>query len=348
MAGLANDLMSWTQAAWSWCHEQRPGSCSDSTCARDMGSRASARAMPTGSPSETTTSPAASVLYLPGCLFMVQKIAYRHATGQIKDCPDTLPGALGAEPIHMTATWLSVVLFSALAGVAGLAGVWLMYRHEPWARRHTSELITFASGLLVAGSLLHLLKRAGELAGARDAMLWGLVAFVGLYVAENHFFPHPHARSDHVEEARGSRGGAAVLGLALHSLLDGVAAGAGFSVSLLTGSVIVSLVVAHKLPVGIASMGVLYHGGVDRVRAFRYSLFVALVTPVAILVSFAFLRGATPAVVGAFVAAAGGSFLYVGAADLLPEGQATGRLRNTLAFVLGAGAMAVAVLLAPH
>lgn len=255
------------------------------------------------------------------------------------------------------AGWPAVLLFALVAGAAGLVGVWLMYRHEPWARRHTGELITFASGLLVSGSLLHLLERGGEMAGPQVAMGWALAAFVVLYVAENHFLPHPHARERDVDDAtdaphdhgRSGRTGveaAAILGLALHSLLDGVAVGAGFSASFLTGGVIVSLVVSHKLPVGIASMGVLYHGGLARERALRYSAAVALVTPLAVIVSYAFLRGASNALVGALVAAAGGSFLYVGAADLLPEGQASGLRRNTLVFLLGVGLM-LAVLALP-
>jgi zinc transporter ZupT len=47
------------------------------------------------------------------------------------------------------------------------------------------------------------------------------------------------------------------------------------------------------------------------------------------------------------LALAGGSFLYVGAADLLPEGQARGRISNTLTFLLGAILMAV-IKLAAH
>lgn len=279
----------------------------------------------------------------------------------------------GLEPVSLSPAgeWLAVGAFAAIAGGAGLAGVWLMARHEGPARRHTPELITFASGLLVSGSLLHLLERAGELAGTGAAMTWGLAAFVALYVAENHFLPHPHARAEAGEgvaglregrsgaaggatDVPGGRGrrpgveGAAVLGLALHSLLDGVAVGAGFSASFLTGSVIVFLVVSHKLPVGIASMGVLYHGGLDRRRAVRYSAAVALLTPAAVAGSYALLRGASDYLLGAFVAGAGGSFLYVGAADLLPEGQASGLRRNTLAFLLGVAAMVLVILLVPH
>lgn len=253
----------------------------------------------------------------------------------------------------MTPGWPAVLLFALVAGTAGLAGVWLVYAHEARARRHTSELITFASGLLVSGSLLHLLPRGMVLSSQGGAMWWALAAFIVLYVAENHFLPHPHARTESgtppgPHPGHPGAGVGAVFGLAFHSVLDGVAVGAGFSASFLTGGVIVSLVVAHKLPVGIASMSVLYHGGLDRGRALRYSAAVALVTPAAVVAAFALLRDAAPELVGAFVAAAGGSFLYVGAADLLPEGQASGLGRNTLIFVLGAAIIALVVLLAPH
>jgi len=244
----------------------------------------------------------------------------------------------------MSAEWGAVLLFAFVAGGAGLAGVWLMFRHEPWARAHTAELITFASGILVAGSLLYLMPEASGMIGPAAAMSWTLSAFVVLYVAENHFLPHPHTRDDHPEH-RGNTGIAVVLGLALHSILDGVAVGAGFSTSLVTGGVIVSLVVAHKLPVGIASMGALYHSGESAARAARYSVFVALLTPLAVLVSYVLMKGASEQVLGAVVAAAGGSFLYVGAADLLPEGQATGLRRNTVIFLLGVGIIVLMLVL---
>ena len=254
------------------------------------------------------------------------------------------------------AGWPAVLLFAAIAGIAGLVGVWIMWRHESWARRHTGELITFASGLLVSGSLLHLVSRAVDLTGLGPAMGWTLVFFVVVYIAENHFFPHPHARSDddaghghaHGHARERPFGMAAIFGLGLHSALDGIVVGAGFSASFLTGSVIVSLVVAHKIPVGIASMGVLYHGGLSRTKAVRYSSGVALLTPLMVVVSYAVLRDATPTVLGALVAAAGGTFLYVGAADLLPEGQASGLRRNTLAFLLGIAVMVVALALVPQ
>ena len=68
---------------------------------------------------------------------------------------------------------------------------------------------------------------------------------------------------------------------------------------------------------------------------FTYGVFVALLTPIAVIASYALMRDASEQVLGALEAAAGGPFLYVGAADLLPEGQATGLRRNTVIFLLG-------------
>ena len=113
------------------------------------------------------------------------------------------------------------------------------------------------------------------------------------------------------------------------------------------GSVTAILVVVHKLPVGIAAMSALYHSGVPGRRAAWITAALASVTPAAVIVSYFAFRGVSESVLGILLALAGGSFLYVGAADLLPEGQARGRAANTLMFLLGAIVMA-AIKLAAH
>ena len=59
------------------------------------------------------------------------------------------------------------------------------------------------------------------------------------------------------------------------------------------------------------------------------------------------LRGISPAGLVVLLALAGGSFLYIGAADLLPEGQARGRPANTLMFLGGTLIMVLVKLLIP-
>ncbi len=242
----------------------------------------------------------------------------------------------------------AVALYAALTAAGMLAGVWLMRRYGGRARRDTAAFSSFAAGLLVAGALLHLLDRAVALSGAGSALGWSLISFLALYVAEAHVVPHAHERSPRHEGGGGERpalGPMVLGGLGLHSVLDGVAVGAGFAAGPLLGWVALALVVAHKLPVGIASMSALYASGFTGRRAAALTSALALITPVAVLASFVFVPDLDPGALGALLALAGGAFLYVGAADLLPEGQARGRPANTALFLLGVAAMGLAKLL---
>lgn len=229
--------------------------------------------------------------------------------------------------------------FAILTGLGMLLGVWTIHRSERWAVQHTGELIAFASGLLVSGALLHLLARSIELTGVTAALSWTLVSFLVLYLVEAHFVPHVHGRGDAPIEGSETRrshiGWMVVTGLAIHSIVDGIAVGAGLSASTFIGWVALVIVFVHKMPVGIASISALYHAGTETRRALWIATALACVTPVAVVISYFALRGISAGGLGLLLALAAGSFLYVGAADLLPEGQARGRISNTFLFLLG-------------
>lgn len=241
----------------------------------------------------------------------------------------------------------TAVFFALLTGIGMLAGVWVMRRFEGWAVRHTAELIAFASGLLVSGALLHLISRSVQVLGADRGLTWTLLSFFAFYLAEAHFIPHVHARGESPIEGQDSfvhdhhhRIGPMVLaGLGIHSIVDGVSVGISLSAGTLLASVTVALVVVHKLPVGIAAMSALYHSGVLGQRAAWITAGLAAVTPVVVIISYVALRDVTSNTLGILLALAGGSFLYIGAADLLPEGQARGRPANTAMFLLGTAVM---------
>ncbi len=263
-----------------------------------------------------------------------------------------LAGA-GAAQSATTATPAAAIGFALLTAVGMLVGMWTVRRFESWAIRHTAELIAFAAGLLVSGALLHLVPGAVELVGPEKGLTWALVAFVSLYLVEAHFIPHVHARGespldDHQHgHAAQNVGPLVVFGLALHSIVDGVSVGAGLAAGALLGTITATLVIAHKLPVGIAAMSALYHSGVPGQRAAAVTSALAMVTPLAVMASYFVLREISNQLLGVLLSLAGGSFLYIGAADLLPEGQAHGRPINTLMFMFGVLVM-VAIKLAVH
>ncbi len=260
----------------------------------------------------------------------------------------TAQGTLGAPASLFTA-----LFFAGLTAAGMLAGIWIVRRFENWAILHTGELIAFAAGLLVSGALLHLISRSVELVGEGNGLGWALAGFLAFYLLEAHFIPHVHARGDspiddHAHDHdHHHRGPIVVIGLGVHSVVDGVSVGAGLSAGTVIGSVTLTLVVVHKLPVGIAAMSALYHSGVPGRRAAWVTAVLASVTPIAVMISFFAFRDVSEEALGILLGLAGGSFLYVGAADLLPEGQARGRAANTSMFLFGAILMAL-IKLAAH
>ncbi|MGD8699167.1 MAG: ZIP family metal transporter [Gemmatimonadales bacterium] len=262
--------------------------------------------------------------------------------------PSILVGAMSQTVAAGPASLATALAFAALTAAGMLAGVWAIRRFEPWAIRHTAELIVFAAGLLVSGALLHLIPGSVELVGSGQALAWTLASFLVFYLLEAHFIPHVHARGEspiedhqHAHSHDSHVGAMVISGLGIHSVADGLAVGASLSAGALLGSVAVLLVVVHKLPVGMAAMSALYHSGVPGRRASLITAALAFVTPAVVVVSYFTFKNVSEGFLGVLLALAGGSFLYIGAADLLPEGQAKGRPANTFMFFLGALIMIV-------
>ncbi|HUV72161.1 MAG TPA: ZIP family metal transporter [Clostridia bacterium] len=229
--------------------------------------------------------------------------------------------------------FLNVLIFGSLAGLATLLGVFLMARQAAWAQKNLVYLISFSAGVLLSFSFIHLLPEALDL--ARQAFLIVLLSFLGFYVLE-------HALSLHVCTKEGECEPhqtftlVSWVGLLVHSLIDGVIIGVGFELSFALGILSTLAVLLHELPEGISSMAVMLYGGYSLSQAVTCSSAVALATPLGAVVSFVLLPGIKSSFVGALLAIAAGSFLYVAASDLIPEIHKKSRLLNIFLTLLGA------------
>jgi zinc transporter, ZIP family len=107
-------------------------------------------------------------------------------------------------------------------------------------------------------------------------------------------------------------------GLCVHSFLDGVAIGAGFQISAKLGFLIAIGIIAHDLSDGLNTVTVVLARGNPRRRA-SFWLIIDMLAPVAGAASTLFvnLDGLLLWVLAFFA----GSFLYIGASDLLPEAK---------------------------
>jgi zinc transporter ZupT len=209
---------------------------------------------------------------------------------------------------------MPLILASATLVSTGLGGAAALRLHD---RLHL--LLGFSSGAVIAVALFDILPEVFALGPGGSYMplaAIGFLAFFGLerYTAMHRSREHVHAASSHEQEL----GAFSAAGLTLHSFLDGVAIGAGFQTSLHIGFLIAFGIIAHDLSDGMNTVTVVLAHGKPR-RDATFWLGLDMIAPLlgataTLLVS---LHGVLPWVLAFFA----GSFLYIGASDLLPEAR---------------------------
>src|SRR5262249_23000381 len=85
----------------------------------------------------------------------------------------------------------------------------------------------------------------------------------------------------------------AFLGISLHSLLDGIALGAGLILPLL-GLFVFLAVIVHKMPDSISFFSFLLPAGWNRRKVALLNLLFSLTTPIGALLAFLFFRSLAP------------------------------------------------------
>ncbi len=181
-------------------------------------------------------------------------------------------------------------------------------------------LLGFSSGAVLAVALFDILPEVFAFDHGSSYMpvtALGFLAFFGLerYTAMHRAREHPHLVGAHEPEL----GTMSAAGLAFHSFLDGVAIGVGFQTSVAMGLLIALGIIAHDFSDGLNTVTVvLAHGNSPRRAVFW--LIIDALTPVlgaASTLMFNLRVGLLPPLLAFFA----GSFLYIGASDLLPEAR---------------------------
>ncbi|MBU1197834.1 ZIP family metal transporter [Candidatus Micrarchaeota archaeon] len=207
-----------------------------------------------------------------------------------------------------------ILFYSTIAGLATVAGMALLLYRESFARQNSSYFVSFAAGVLMATAFFHLIPESAEL--YPFAYQFVLAGFLVFYLLEHVFLIH----AGHEEDTRAQvKGSIATTGLGFHSLLDGVAIGAGFEISPSIGFITTLAVILHEFPEGISTLSVLFNSKMERGKAILYTMIVAVATPVGAVLTFFFLKGIGTDFLGMLIAFSAGSFLYIASADLIPE-----------------------------
>jgi zinc and cadmium transporter len=222
---------------------------------------------------------------------------------------------------------------STIAGIGSVLGVALVLWKEAWVRRWSLAAVALAAGAMATTALVHLVPEA---VGIHEGGAYWTLAGFALFFLLNQIVSF-HACGQGLSHLHPT-GTMALVGILVHSFFDGVAIGSAFGAGgSETGTLVATAVFLHEVPEGAITVVILLHTGISRRRALGWGMLCAALTPIGTVVTLPFTAAFDAAVLSAMVGLSAGSFLYIAAANLLPETNRTAHRKNAVAFVLGVG-----------
>ena len=221
-------------------------------------------------------------------------------------------------------------IYAVAAAGANLLGAFAVTWRSRWSAHALDAMLAFAAGFMIAVALIDLFPEALARTGHTAAII-ALGGYLAVHVTQHvigthfHFGEETHRVSEAVSVA-------ALVGLLLHTFVDGVAVASGLDVGGAVGALVFIAVILHKVPEGLAISSLFLAAGQGRRRALlaAAALGAATIAGVALTSRIAALRDHG-------LALSAGVTLYVGMSNLVPEFRARGGWRLSVAFLAGSG-----------
>lgn len=193
-----------------------------------------------------------------------------------------------------------------------LIGGWIP-TFKLWTQETFRLVISFCAGILLGAVFFHILPEISTPLGSQlgYSVMFG---FLLIFVLEKFIMVHPCEEGECDYHKVGL---AAYIGIGFHSILDGIAIGAGTMMNL--SFVIIFAVTIHKFPAALALSSMLVKGGEYSKKKVLLSMFMfSLATPVGALLAVFMFQGLDDYIIATALGISAGTFLFISIGDLLP------------------------------
>ncbi|MBI4435140.1 ZIP family metal transporter [Candidatus Uhrbacteria bacterium] len=220
-------------------------------------------------------------------------------------------------------TLIFILIATASIAALSLTGIITLTALKKHVHVGMLALVALSAGAMLGNAFLHLLPEAIELSqdGAITiftVMILVVGSFVASFLFEQFFFWHHCHNADHCEPTEKPFAHLVLYSDTIHNFIDGLIIAAAFSVSPELGIATTVAIALHEVPQELGDYAVLVHGGFTKMRAAFLNGLAALTVVVGGVVGY-FLAGSVEWAVPVLIPIAVGGFIYIAAADLLPE-----------------------------
>jgi len=223
------------------------------------------------------------------------------------------------------------VVYGLSAAAANVVGALAVTSRREWSVHLLDRTLAFAAGFLLAVAFVDLVPEAIA-RGGHGAAVTALVAYLLVHITQHTLGRHFHFGE---ETHRVTRivSVSALIGLLMHTFVDGVAVASGIMVSAAVGVLVFVGVLLHKFPEGLAIASLFLAAGARRTTAIAAAGAIGAAT----LLGVALTEQLEPLRTHGLAISAGVT-IYVGASNLVPELQSRGGWGTPISFLAGCGA----------
>ena len=225
--------------------------------------------------------------------------------------------------------------YAALAAFGNVLGAAAVTWRAKWSTGALKGMLALSAGFMVSVALVELIPES-IVRGGISSGGWILGGYLVVHLTQHTIGGHFHFGEER-HPVSTSVSAAALGGLLVHTLVDGVAIASGYEVSPALGALVFGAVLLHKVPEGLAIASMFLAAGAPR----RTALLAAGALGVTTIVGVGLTSWIEPLTrVGLPIAA--GVSLYVGASNLVPELHRMPRWRTAFAFFGGCALFVIA------
>ncbi|WP_053954747.1 ZIP family metal transporter [Inediibacterium massiliense] len=227
----------------------------------------------------------------------------------------------------MDKIWM-ITLIGTLVGVVGtgMGGFFAFLMKKP---THTflSFVLGLSSGLMLSIVCFDLIPESIDLGNIWMSII-GILAGVGIIIL---FEGLIKGEKENIVKT----GILVGIGVAVHNFPEGLAIGSAFVATQKLGIGLAIVIAIHNMPEGISMAAPMRVGGIHRVKAFLYTLFVGIPMGIGAFVG-AYLGEISQSFIGFCLSFAGGTMLYITCDELIPKSKSLkGKNRSSVGFIIG-------------
>jgi zinc and cadmium transporter len=211
---------------------------------------------------------------------------------------------------------LWIVIGGVLMSAIALVGSVTLVLREATLKKLLLPLVALASGTLLGGALFHMIPASvNKLGNHLSIYVWILVGFSVFFALEQFLHWH-HCHRPPSEHRHRPLTYLILIADGIHNFIGGLAVAGAFVTDIRLGISTWLAAAAHEVPQELGDFGILVHGGWKKGTALFFNLLSALTFLLGGLAAYAASLRFDVTFLLPFAA---GNFIYIAAADLIPE-----------------------------